>query len=835
MPLTRLVRPLSLAAFSLLPFACGHRAPCDAESLAAVVDAPGDAAAVRAAVLSSCPEVLPPALVAALSPEPKPLTSADLPTCAAGLEGSPRIENRRKLQAACAADGSLGTPDDFAYASGDPLLAVTVQAQLVALQVDPALAARTAKALVGAPTYVPAADAPNLASGAVAVASVPAATFVLTPRGLSGAATIALVDGKFPESTDPSPHAWPEWRVDGLTAQSGVVLAVDRDVSAETLARFAASAVKPGEQLTVLGITANGDAIGIFILSDTSHGDMPTPAIPISGSVADLLTASSSGERLDLASGRCTPGPSGMVCVNRGPATVGGSGTTDGPKRVIDLSRYWIDAKEVTQGEYAECAKIGYCGPSTVQDATAAATGISWEDARKYCSWAGKRLPTEWEWEKAAASGLFDLTAPAEWTGTRSVATPTAACTNCEGKDPLGACDGYGGPCPEAGWYVLRGLEDVTHRVPRAGSGASDTGIRCAVGHDYLTKWPPAQVSHPPAPRGLPTVPTPEQVAIAKGINQDNLEDKGICDEDVRSHWKPEHQKGGHAMLGCRDTISYLVPNEKKMYTFGKFVANKGGAYVGVASDQGWNLVALAKSDWAWFMDYDPNVVRLHKLVIAFVAKAETPRQFVDLWKADHTEEALQQIETYYKDDPNELLYERMYTGRRGTVAGYYERALKPPEGDPTWGWLAHDDQYQFMRTLVLQGRANAVGGDMLGSKTMLSIGDACRKLGVPMRVYYTSNAPSSWGGSQTPEYRANVRGLPMDEESVVVATYNKGSHLPYLQGGDRDYWHYQIMSGLLQQERLGLPMYSFTKMHIWDRIPTDDADVTILGLPSAP
>ena len=37
--------------------------------------------------------------------------------------------------------------------------------------------------------------------------------------------------------------------------------------------------------------------------------------------------------------------------------------------------------------------------------------------------------------------------------------------------------------------------------------------------------------------------------------------------------------------------------------------------------------------------------MRLHKLVIAFVAKAETPRQFVDLWKADHTEEALTQIE----------------------------------------------------------------------------------------------------------------------------------------------------------------------------------------------
>jgi formylglycine-generating enzyme required for sulfatase activity len=194
------------------------------------------------------------------------------------------------------------------------------------------------------------------------------------------------------------------------------------------------------------------------------------------------------------------------------------------PYHEVNLDAFEIDKYEVTAGEFKACVDARGCtAADTDQDCTYGVSGqeshpincVDWNEAKAYCEWAGKRLPTEAEWDKAArgtdgrkypwGNDYVDCDHAVQTATDCSISCTAPVGSKPAGASPYGAEDmvgnvwewvedcwhsSYSG-APSTGEVWSGG--DCTHRVLRGGgwnTGASYLRASSRVSSDPLNRIP---------------------------------------------------------------------------------------------------------------------------------------------------------------------------------------------------------------------------------------------------------------------------------------------------------------------------------------------------------
>lgn len=211
----------------------------------------------------------------------------------------------------------------------------------------------------------------------------------------------------------------------------------------------------------------------------------------------------------------------------------------------------------------------------------------------------------------------------------------------------------------------------------------------------------------------------------------------------------------------------FTVSNEYRHDLWFPLITGLGGAYVGVGSDQNYTLIAAARSEVAFLLDLDREVIDLHRIYAALIAAAPDPAAFLALFEDGAHEAARAAIAAGLADDTRELRSRALtfFVGRRASLRLYLQRVREEQTGT----WLAEPAAYTYVREMFAAGRIRVLQGNLTGRTTMADIAAASRALALPIAVLYLSNAEDYL--FYTDRFAANVTALPSSPESVLLRT----------------------------------------------------------------
>ncbi len=237
----------------------------------------------------------------------------------------------------------------------------------------------------------------------------------------------------------------------------------------------------------------------------------------------------------------------------------------------------------------------------------------------------------------------------------------------------------------------------------------------------------------------------------------------------------------------------YPESNEHRHDLWFSAVAGRGGAFLGVGSDQCYSIAAAQGAELVFLVDYDPLVTRLHRALASLIR--ECPDAACLRARLEPSAEAASaaHITAALGDGWESERTARAFLVHRPLLRAHLAGLSAVPS------WVSRADWYAHLHRLAREDRLVARTADLRGPSTLRAVGRAARREGVRFEVLYLSNAEEYF--DYEPRFVANLEALPASDRALVLRTLrDRRLARPH---GDRA-WHYGVepLADLLRRIR---------------------------------
>lgn len=258
-------------------------------------------------------------------------------------------------------------------------------------------------------------------------------------------------------------------------------------------------------------------------------------------------------------------------------------------------------------------------------------------------------------------------------------------------------------------------------------------------------------------------------------------------------------------------------------------VGVRGGVYIGVGPDQNFTYIARTRPRMAFLADIRRDNMLQHLMFKALFARSRNRAEYLALWtgrvvpanveqlsdrkidalvelidSAPHTRTSAQRAQQIVRDElqrsgvllsgPDLQTIARFHQAfmADGLSLRFASTGRAPQPHYPTLrqlilehddagqqrGYLASEDDFQFVKSLQRRNLIVPITGDLAGPRTLAGIGRFLTEHGARVSVLYVSNVEDYLLRDGTfPNYLSAVRALPRDDRAVIIRSYFGGGY----------------------------------------------------------